>query len=311
MSTNLAATPRMIGGIDMDDRESFYNNLVARNTGLISPQQQNMIRKARVLVAGCGSIGGSVVEPLVRIGGEQITIAEPDIYDFHNLNRQNACLQDIDINKGVALQRRIKDINPHAQVSVETRGVQADNVDELVKNADVIFDGIDMTERVPLVCKYLLHKYAKKHRKPVITGYDIAGLQLLNVYDYRKAGMRVFNGKIKDGEMERMDPADFVYKTVPLSIYPYEILDVLWEKVGKAKVDAFPQLIYTAQLYGSMALATAIALLQNKPVKPVIYFDVNNAARPLGAKILNFLARMRKFAQLLVYYKKSAWQKKA
>jgi hypothetical protein len=122
--------------------------------------------------------------------------------------------------------------------------------------------------------------------------------------------MKVFNGKIRDGEMERMDPADFVYKTVPLSIYPYEILDVLWEKVGKAKVDAFPQLIYTAQLYGSMALATAIALLQNKPVKPVIYFDVNNAARPLGAKILIFVARMKKFAQLLVHYKKSAWQKK-
>ena len=310
MSMNPAATPRMIGGIDLDDYESFYNNLVARNAGLISPQQQTMNRRARVLVAGCGSIGGSVVEPLVRIGGEIIAIAEPDIYDFHNLNRQNACLQDIDTNKGVALQRRIKDINPHAKITVETRGVQADNVDDMVKNADIIFDGIDMTERVPLVCKYLLHKHAKMHRKPVITGYDIAGLQLLNVYDYRKASMKVFNGKIRDGEMERMDPADFVYKTVPLSIYPYEILDVLWEKVGKAKVDAFPQLIYTAQLYGSMALATAIALLQNKPVKPVIYFDVNNAARPLGAKILIFVARMKKFAQLLVHYKKSAWQKK-
>ncbi len=311
MSEILRIESKFFGGVAMEDHESFYQNLVARNAGLISPQQQNTIRKARILVAGCGSIGGSVIEPLVRIGAENIMIAEPDVYDFHNLNRQNASLGDIDINKGIALQRRMTQINPHAIIKVETRGVQIDNVDELVSGADIIFDGIDMTEQVPLLCKYALHQYAKKHRKPVITGYDIAGLQLLNVYDYRKAAMKIFNGKIKSGEMETMDPSDFVYKTVPLTIYPYEIIDVLWGNVGKAKVEAFPQLIYTAQLYGSMALATAIAILGNKPVKSVFYFDVNNEMRPLGAKISIFFARIIKFSQLLMHYKLAKRQRDA
>ena len=62
-----------------------------------------MLRRAVILVAGCGSIGGAVVEPLVRLGAEHLVLAEPDCYELHNLNRQHACLADVGCNKASAL----------------------------------------------------------------------------------------------------------------------------------------------------------------------------------------------------------------
>src|SRR5260370_25091703 len=39
--------------------------------------EQQMLRRAGILVAGCGSIGGAVVEPLVRMGAERLVLGEP------------------------------------------------------------------------------------------------------------------------------------------------------------------------------------------------------------------------------------------
>src|SRR5260370_19975106 len=40
--------------------------------------EQQMLRRAGILVAGCGSIGGAVVEPLLRMGAERLVLGGPD-----------------------------------------------------------------------------------------------------------------------------------------------------------------------------------------------------------------------------------------
>jgi molybdopterin/thiamine biosynthesis adenylyltransferase len=52
-----------------------------RNADVISPQEQAVISSARVLVAGCGSVGGSVAEPLVRLGLTSLVVADPEVYE--------------------------------------------------------------------------------------------------------------------------------------------------------------------------------------------------------------------------------------
>jgi hypothetical protein len=55
-------------------REEFYAAFTARNRGLVSDDEQRQLRGAVILVAGCGSIGGAVVEPLVRLGAERLVL---------------------------------------------------------------------------------------------------------------------------------------------------------------------------------------------------------------------------------------------
>ena len=64
--------------VELPPPDEFYSQLVLRQHGLIPPDDQQRLRTSTILIAGCGSIGGSVVEPLVRLGAENLILAEPD-----------------------------------------------------------------------------------------------------------------------------------------------------------------------------------------------------------------------------------------
>ncbi|MFC7511740.1 HesA/MoeB/ThiF family protein [Streptomyces thermocarboxydus] len=73
---------------------------------------QERLRNATVLVAGCGSTGGAVVEPLARLGTGRFVLAEPGEYELNNLNRQSATHKDIGRNKAEVAAERIRSVNP-------------------------------------------------------------------------------------------------------------------------------------------------------------------------------------------------------
>ena len=183
--------------IYLPDHEELYAELTLRNRGLISQDEQQVLRRATILVAGCGAVGGATVEPLTRAGAEHFILAEPGTYEYNNANRQNMRIQDIGKNKATALAERMPDINPYAKYEVHTDGITEANVADLVGRADLIIDGVDVTEPPAIQAKYALHREAKRFGKPVIGGYDIAGAQWTPLYDYRKSNQKILDGKIK------------------------------------------------------------------------------------------------------------------
>jgi tRNA threonylcarbamoyladenosine dehydratase len=262
--------------------EQFYATFTARNRGLVSERDQDLLRRATILVAGCGSIGGAVVEPLVRLGAERLILADPDVYELHNLNRQQANLADVGRNKAAVFAEWIAQVNSHAQVRVAPSGVTADNAAGLVSGSALIFDGVDVTTKPALICKYLLHQEAKRAAVPVVSGYDIAGVQLVLVYDYR-GKMPVLNGRIADGDIAEMDPLRFLARVVPLSALPVEIFPVLRRQLA-GQTTSFPQLVYSARMFGVLAPRLALDLLAGRPVRRRIIIDVNDLPRPPAAR---------------------------
>ena len=258
-------------------KSDYYADLTARNNGLISPADQARLRRSEILVAGCGSIGGAVVAPLIRLGAECLSWAEPDHYELHNLNRQQAGLADIGRNKAEVLAEWAAGVNPRARVRVETAGITAGNVRELVSRAALIFDGVDVTAQPALVCKYLLHEEAKRARVPVVSGYDIAGVQLVMVYDYR-GRMPVLGGRIDAAGLAGRDPMRFLARVVPLRALPLEIFPAL-RRLLIAPGAPFPQLGYSAQMFGALAPRLALDLLAGRPVRRRILVDINNLPR--------------------------------
>ena len=100
-----------------------YEQMVSRNSGLVSAEEQSSLLRATMLVAGCGSIGGAVVEPLVRLGAGHLVLAEPDVYEAHNLNRQAATVADIGLNKADVLACSARQVNPRCRVEVVPEGI--------------------------------------------------------------------------------------------------------------------------------------------------------------------------------------------
>ena len=277
--------------------EEFYATFTDRNRGLVSEQEQHLLRRADILVAGCGSIGGAVVEPLVRLGAERLVLAEPDGYELHNLNRQHAAVADVGRNKAVVLAEWVRQVNPHAQVRVEAGGITAENAAALVSAATLIFDGVDVTTQRALVCKHLLHVEAQRAGVPVVSGYDIAGVQMVLVYDYRHA-MPVLGGRIGPRAIADLDPLQFLARVVPLRALPVEIFPVLRRRKGLQEMP-FPQLVYSARMFGVLAPRLALDLLAGRPVRRRIIVDVNDLTRTAGARWRTRFARTAALAWMV------------
>ena len=169
-----------------EDHESFYAELTERNHGLIAPEIQSSLRSTRFVVAGCGSTGGAVLMPLVRTGAESFMLFDPGVYELNNLNRQDASLADLGRNKARACGDRLLAVNPYCSIEVHEDGVQADSIGGLLHAGDLVFDAIDVTTPQGISAKLALHEAGVGKRLSVITAYDIASTQFIEIFDYGK-----------------------------------------------------------------------------------------------------------------------------
>ena len=146
-----------------------YHELTLRNAGYIVDEVQEKIRATRLLIAGCG-IGSSFAEAALRLGFENVTLADGDTVSTHNLNRQNFTAEDIGEPKVQALARRLRAINPAANVREFDAYLNSSNIVEMVAKADLIFDTIDFLDLVAIVA---LHDECRRQNKPAITAWGI------------------------------------------------------------------------------------------------------------------------------------------
>lgn len=270
--------------VELESHEAFYQELTKRNRGFISDEEQHRIRTSTFLVAGCGSIGGAVIEPLIRLGAERLVLAEPDPYDVANMNRQAARLQDVGRNKAECFAERMRDINPFASITVHPHGITPENAERLVGEATLIFDGVDVTTRGGIRAKMLLNRVAHAQRKPCIMGLDIAGVQLLGVNDYRDPRTAVLGGRVAVDQVESLTPMEFMARLTPTWALPLEMVDELPVMIRRERA-GFPQLVYTAQMYGVLASRAAIDMLVNRPVRKYVCVDIHDLVRPLPTRL--------------------------
>jgi len=296
--------------VSLPPHDEFYRQLTTRNRGIIGEQEQQRLRTSPILVAGCGSVGGAAIEPLVRMGAERLLLAEPGEYDLPNMNRQSVRLQDIGRNKAEVFQERMRDINPYATITVDPRGIVDDNVVSLVQQSAVILDGVDVTTKAPLRAKYALHQQAKRFRVPVVAGYDIAGLQLLITYDYRRPDVPVLYNRIRAGEVATLEPMQFLRRVIPIPAISYEVIGELHRQL-KGESEGFPQVVYTANLFSVLALRATLNILAGKPVKRRVMIDSHNVLRPLPEKLKVLAERGAGLAGLWLAFQRRARASKA
>lgn len=84
---------------------------------LIGNEKLNKLINSKVIIFGCGGVGGYTVEALARSGIKNITIVDKDKVSISNINRQIIALHStVGLDKVDVLETRIKDINPLCNV---------------------------------------------------------------------------------------------------------------------------------------------------------------------------------------------------
>ena len=121
-----------------------YRELFQRNYGIFSEDEQERIRRARVLIVGCGGIGGTVAVILARSGVERFVLCDFDVYSPTNMNRQIACFADtLGRKKTEVVRETILRINPAAEVTAYTELLPHARIAGLMGDADFVFPAAD------------------------------------------------------------------------------------------------------------------------------------------------------------------------
>ena len=115
-----------------------------RNIPSLSEKEQAGLAGKRAAVIGCGGLGGYIVEILARVGLGGITVADGDVFDESNLNRQCLALpENLGQNKARAAEARIKAIDEKIDVRCFEEFFSGKNADAILKDADIVLDALD------------------------------------------------------------------------------------------------------------------------------------------------------------------------
>jgi len=121
-----------------------YGDLFARNYGIFTEAEQDRLRRATILIVGCGGLGGTVAIILARSGVGRFVLVDFDRYEPTNMNRQIACFADtLGRNKAEVIGEQIRKINPQAEVKIHDRFLNHAEIASLIPEADIVFPAAD------------------------------------------------------------------------------------------------------------------------------------------------------------------------
>lgn len=118
-----------------------------RNVPALTEAEWETLRRKRVLVVGCGGLGGHLIEMLARIGIGSLRVVDGDVFEPSNLNRQLLSeISTLGLSKAKAAAARVNRVNPEVAVEAVVAEMTEVNVHELVQGCDAVLDGLDNIE---------------------------------------------------------------------------------------------------------------------------------------------------------------------
>jgi molybdopterin/thiamine biosynthesis adenylyltransferase len=122
-----------------------YQAAFSRNLGWVTESEQLLLKSKKVAIAGLGGVGGAHLLTLCRLGVSNFSMADMDIFEWTNMNRQaGAFSSTIGKAKIDVMSAQAKDINPEVKLDLFGEGVTDDNLDQFLRGADLYIDSLDV-----------------------------------------------------------------------------------------------------------------------------------------------------------------------
>ena len=116
----------------------------SRNIPSLSVEEMEKLAACRVLIAGCGGLGGSIIEHLARVGIGSLTVVDGDVFEESNLNRQILSLPgNLGHKKAEVAAERVRAIDPSITVTAVCEYITKENAPALLADADLVIDALD------------------------------------------------------------------------------------------------------------------------------------------------------------------------
>ena len=152
-----------LDGIDADFAERYSRHLRLPQVGV---EGQRRLEAARVLLIGAGGLGSPAAYYLTAAGVGTLRIADDDVVDRSNLQRQILHTEaSIGTPKVDSAARALSALNPRTTIEPVAERVSSANVERLLEGIDVVVDGADN-----FPARYLLNDACVRLGKPLVYG---------------------------------------------------------------------------------------------------------------------------------------------
>lgn len=166
---------------------------------------QAKLKKAKILVVGAGGLGCPVLQYLTVAGAGHVSIAEFDMVDESNLQRQVLYgSDDVGKLKSIIAKSRLNHLNSLVETDVINLRLDASNALGILNDFDVVVDATDNFE-----ARYIINDACVILNKPMVHGAIYKYEGVVSVFNYKGgATYRCFNPKTPGSERKNPKPAE-------------------------------------------------------------------------------------------------------
>lgn len=164
---------------------------------------QEKLKTSRILVIGAGGLGCSVLQYLTVAGIGKIAIAEFDMVDETNLQRQVLYgSNDVGKLKSVIAKNRLEHLNSFVEFEVFNLKVDISNSLKIIRDFDIVVDATDNFE-----ARYIINDACIILDKPMIHGSIYKYEGIVSVFNYKGGPTyRCYNPALPDKNFKNPAP---------------------------------------------------------------------------------------------------------
>jgi len=164
---------------------------------------KRILKTKTVGIAGCGGLGSNCAVALARVGIGRLVVADFDLVEEGNLNRQFYFYDQIGMLKVAALKQNLFRINPDVRVNTfDIRLCQSDII-EIFSKCDVIVEAFDKPEMKYMILD-AVHNYLPE--KYLVMGVGMAGWGGNNLIHSRQSDKLIICGDEKNAISDKCPP---------------------------------------------------------------------------------------------------------
>jgi len=170
---------------EMPSADELEALMASRHT----PGVHAKLKVSTVGIAGLGGLGSAIAVALARVGVGKLIIADFDVVEPSNLNRQQYFVDQLGLLKTDALVSNLRKINPYVQVEAHAVKLTPDNLFPIFGTLDVMIEAFDRADQKVM----LMQTFAtQKPDIPFIGASGMAGFGLEETIGVKKMGKNIY-----------------------------------------------------------------------------------------------------------------------
>ena len=159
--------------------------MAARHT----PGVHEKVKAATVGIAGLGGLGSAIAIALARVGIGKLIVADFDVVEPSNLNRQQYFVDQLGLLKTEALIENLQKVNPYVEVVAHPVKLTPENIFPIFADVDVMIEAFDQADQKLMLMETFI---SKKKDVPFIAASGLAGFGQEETIKVTKMGNNVY-----------------------------------------------------------------------------------------------------------------------